>query len=153
MCSLANQNLRGNPLCAFPVCLTGFTVSSSPTWMSEFIHTCSVVLDHLAGGVMRVTTSCCPLSLHYQANIFTTAAIWPFSGSDKKKEKSCCSAANVWKHRWDVTFSLWTTWSTETNSHNAISVSYCDWVCGASCVVWWNQPTLPVHQMLRLTAD
>lgn len=87
MCSLANQNLRGNPLCASPVCLTGFTVSSSPTWMSEFIHTCSVVLDHLAGGVMRVTTSCCPLSLHYQANIFTTAAIWPFSGSDKKKEK------------------------------------------------------------------
>lgn len=71
-----------------PVCLTGFTVSSSPTWMSEFIHTCSVVLDHLAGGVLRVTTSCCPLSLHYQANIFTTAAIWPFSGSDKKKKKA-----------------------------------------------------------------
>lgn len=139
MCSLANQNLRWNPLCAFPVCLTGFTVSSSPTWMSEFIHTCSVVLDHLAGGVMRVTTSCCPLPLHYQANIFTTAAIWPFSGSDKKK-KSCCSAANVWKHRWDVTFSLRTTRSTETNSHNAISASYCEllWLsvrCFLCCLV------------------
>lgn len=149
MCSLANQNLRGNPLCAFPVCLTGFTVSSSPTWMSEFIHTCSVVLDHLAGGVMRVTTS--PSIIRLTSSQQQQSGL--FQAVTKKKKKSCCSAANVWKHRWDVTFSLWTTWSTETNSHNAISVSYCDWVCGASCVVWWNQPTLPIHQMLRLTAD
>lgn len=58
------------------------------TYMNVWIHPHMMVSDHLAGGVMRVTTSCCPLPLHYQANIFTTAAIWPFSGSDEKKKKA-----------------------------------------------------------------